>query len=269
MPELPEVETVTQYLKQKLEKKVISKFSIINPKLRYPINSEFNNYQNLEIKEISRRAKYIIAKLANKKNILIHLGMTGNFYQKKIEDYKKHDHFSFILNNQELTYNDTRKFGFIKLLNDQELNDNFKDHGLEPFGGEISANYLLKKAANRKQSIKDFLLSQKYIVGIGNIYACEILFKARIHPQTAAKSLTIKNWQSILTHCQEILRLAIKSGGSTIRDFAVNSEKIGYFAQQLLVYGRQKKACRVCNSEIKLLKQGGRTTFYCEVCQKK
>ncbi|MBL6621621.1 MAG: bifunctional DNA-formamidopyrimidine glycosylase/DNA-(apurinic or apyrimidinic site) lyase [Rickettsiales bacterium] len=273
MPELPEVETIKNYIKPILERKKFQEVKIINPNLRFKTPIELQEIlTNQEIKIVERRAKYIIVKCTDNINLIIHLGMTG-----KIRAYEntpilqKHDHIIFKLNNQNiLIYNDVRKFGFItyeRTSNSKNISF-IKKLGIEPLSKEFNKEYFKKLSKNSKIEIKKFIMDQNFIVGVGNIYACEALFLSKINPKTITNQLNVVQQELLVKNIKKILKNAIAKGGSTIKDFQLVNGESGYFQNSLNVYGREKKPCKICNSLLNKIKQGGRSTFYCESCQK-
>ncbi len=271
MPELPEVEVVKNFLKSNFQKKKIIKVKIINKNLRFEIQSIIKTkLTNLIITKIYRRGKYLILLLENNFSLMIHLGMTGYFRMTNEDNRKKHDHLIFYFCSEVLIFNDVRKFGFIKFYNFEELNDSkhLKDMGPEPFSDGFNLNYFTKKI-KRKCSVKNLLMNQKFVAGLGNIYCSEILFDAGVSPERICNELSKKQIEKIIISTRRILDQAITSGGTTIKNFIVNNEKIGYFKNKLKVYGKENQSCPRCKSlaKIQRIKQSGRSTFLCAKCQ--
>ena len=287
MPELPEVEIVRQSLSKNIKGKKINKVLVRNRNLRFKLNPYFENkLKDQFISKIQRFSKYIIIMLQNKSFCVIHLGMSGtihvikkkkknlltntSFYQSPTLP-KKHNHIEFFLKDIKLIYNDPRRFGFFLLIKDKKnLKNIFKNYGPEPFDKQFDLNYIIKFLKGKKKDIKSFLLDQKFVSGIGNIYASEILYASKINPFTPAKNLHKSQLKKIIKNSKEILNRAIKEGGSTIRDFKNTTGDIGQFQKKFRVYGRDKKNCKRlnCVGTIDKIIQSNRSTFYCKICQK-
>ena len=273
MPELPEVEVVRCFLESHVVGKKILKTSIVNEKLRYRIPSNLNlSLQNLIIAKILRRGKYLILLFKDSKfSLLIHLGMTGYFrLSDKIKE-KKHDHVIFFLDREVLIFNDIRKFGFVKVYYENEIfgSSHLINLGVEPLSKSFNSNYF-NSFRKRTVDLKSLLMNQSLIAGLGNIYCSEILYDARISPLRKTNSLNNFEIERIIKSTKKILKKSISFGGTTIKNFIVSEEKIGYFKNKLKVYSRDKKNCLRCFKGviIKKIKQCGRSTFFCEKCQK-
>ncbi len=274
MPELPEVETICQGLREKTLKKLIVKVQLITKlNLRQAIPSSIEEKINgCKIVKITRRAKYIQIFLDNSLVVLIHLGMSGKVLIKDQNYvYQKHDHFSIHLNDgQQIVYNDPRRFGLIDLVKIEELADSplLRHLGIEPLEPEFTPEYLANILRNKKQPIKLTIMDNANIVGVGNIYASESLFLSEILPTRFSASLNIN--EVILLHQKiiEVLKDAIKQGGSSLKDYASVSGEKGYFQHSFKVYGRENENCSSCNNLIIKIKQAGRASFYCSICQK-
>tara|TARA_A100001011_G_scaffold396642_1_gene495033 strand:- start:731 stop:1552 length:822 start_codon:yes stop_codon:yes gene_type:complete len=273
MPELPEVEVVRCFLESHVVGKKIQKVSIVNEKLRYKIPSNLNlSLRNMIITKILRRGKYLILLFKSSKlNLLIHLGMTGYFRLSQKLKKKNHDHLIFFLGKKILIYNDIRKFGFVKTYSDQEIfnSSHLKYMGVEPLSGNFNLNYF-NSVRKRTGDLKGLLMNQSFVAGLGNIYCSEILYDARVSPLRKVNSLNDFEIESIIKSTKKILKKSISFGGTTIKNFIVSEEKIGYFKNKLKVYSRDKKNCMRClkGIVIKKIKQSGRSTFFCEKCQK-
>ena len=271
MPELPEVENVRQVLKKKLLNKKIVDINVrYESIIEYPKVSEFQKQIiNQKIKDIKRRGKWLMFELDDY-YLLSHLRMEGKYhFRKKEEPYSKHEHISFILDdNTELRYDDTRKFGRMHLIKKEEINlrKPINELGLEPWDKELTVNYLKEKYKSKKTPIKTVILDQSIIVGIGNIYADEILFLSKINPLEKANELTDKKLQSIIDNTKLILDKAIKLGGTTIKSYESAEGVHGNFQDELLIH--TKNICPNCNKKTTKIKVGGRGTYYCENCQK-
>ena len=272
MPELPEVETVRRQMQHEMGKNPrIKKWIFHRSDLRFILpQRDLNSSLGQEIKQISRRAKYILIKLKTA-SIISHLGMTGS-WRKEVDVHfrrRKHDHVELHLSNGHIwVYEDPRRFGFIKWIeNDQDLKNEFEELGPEPFLNQMNFDQVVKKFRQSHTEVKIALLNQKLIVGIGNIYASEILFRAKIHPQRTCSSIEISEWDRILKITEEILTQAIESGGSTIQNYKNTKGESGAFQKQHLVYGKKNNSCLHCSKKILCIEQAGRSTFFCQKCQ--
>ena len=269
MPELPEVETSVQAIQEFVNQKIES-IEIYNPNLRWKVKtSDFKKLHGHKVKNISRRAKYIILDI-EMSQVLIHLGMTGTLRiaNKKSNFYKKHDHIEFIFQKGKLIFNDPRRFGSMHFINDPKNHFLLANLGPEPLSDEFNGEYLFHKIKKSVSPIKNTLMNQKNVVGIGNIYANEILFDAKIRPTRKSKTLTKKENESIVASSKKILKHAIEAGGTTLQDFYQPDGNKGYFKIDLAVYDRANKGCITCKKEmIKRIVQAQRATFYCRKCQ--
>lgn len=277
MPELPEVEVICQGLLPHLIGKTIMSVRCSGKQLRLPLNCDAlqSELANRQIISLTRRAKYLILKTDNGATLIIHLGMTGNMGIFAAESpIRKHDHVCWLLDdNRELRFNDTRRFGMVRLFHAknavQETKLFFSHVGPEPFSRTCSVAYLKQRAASRKQAVKNFIMDSHVIAGIGNIYANEILFLSRIHPERRALSLSKTEWKRLLTVMRKTLTHAISCGGSTISDFVNASGEGGYFQMNFRIYGKAGEACSQCGQEICKITVGGRASFFCKKCQPK
>ena len=286
MPELPEIEIVKRSLFKMINRAKIIDIIINNKNLRYKIPSDFSkNLIGKKILKISRRSKYIIFHF--KKNLLLaHLGMSGKLLLVRRHDntmfktsfyynlniLPKHNHIYFRLNNGFLLiYNDVRRFGFFKLYNTVKLNkiSFLKKLGLEPFNKKFNIKYFKKFTQNRKKNIKNLLMDQTFVSGLGNIYVNEALFVSRIHPLRSCNNLSTIEIKNLITNIKKILQFSILKGGSSIRNFKNILGKSGSFQQFFHVYGQESKKCsRIsCKGEIKKIQISNRSSFYCKKCQ--
>ena len=268
MPELPEVETSVRGISSLIGEK-IQQIKIHILKLRWPIKeNDFLNHEDRKIVSIYRRAKYIIFN-CEEKFLVLHLGMTGTLriIPTKSNEYKKHDHVELIFKKNKLIFNDPRRFGSIHTTNN--INEHFliKNLGVEPLDEVFNEDYLYTKIKKSNASIKSLIMNQKIVVGIGNIYANEILFLSRINPRKKGKYITRKNASEITKHSKSILRKAIDAGGTTLQDFFSPSGNKGYFKVDLNVYDREGEKCFDCSDLIKRIEQNQRSTFLCRNCQ--
>jgi formamidopyrimidine-DNA glycosylase len=287
MPELPEVEIVKQSLAKKIQQKKIKKVIIKNRNLRFKIPLKFEEIlQNKIVKKVSRFSKYLILNFSDGSFCLIHLGMSGTIHLIKKDNFnkftntsfynspnlpKKHNHVEIQFQDIKVIYNDPRRFGFFKFIdNKQELKNRFNHLGPEPFSKNFNLKYLLKYFLNKKKDIKSFLLDQKFVSGIGNIYASEILFLSKINPTTHAMKLSKEDCKKIISFSKSVLNKAIKKGGSSIRDFKNTSGETGNFQKEFKVYQRESLNClrSKCEGKIKKIFISNRSTFFCNTCQK-
>ncbi len=270
MPELPEVETIKNYIEPLIINKKFSDISVRNGNLRKKVPDNFAVIAvNSKIIAVARRAKYLIISLKNNFSIIIHLGMTGKIlaHQKKI-DFVKHDHIIFTLDNGSYLYfNDVRRFGMVDYVNQEKLQEFERKLGLEPLNNDFNGDYLYKISKNKRIEIKKLIMNQKYLVGVGNIYASEALFLSKIHPTSL--QLTKKQCFVLAYNIKKILLKSIEKGGSTIKDYVLVNGSSGYFQNEFFVYGRENKPCKICMNEVKKIKQANRSSFYCSKCQKK
>ena len=274
MPELPEVETVCRALSKVLTNSRIKKIEFYRKDLRWQVkdNLEVSLKNNIFI-DPYRRGKYILIPTNTDKIFLIHLGMSGQIRIKKKDIVQKHDHMRMIVENNNkhfvVTYNDSRRFGYIDLFKKKELREHFllSKIGVEPLGRELTTEYLQNNFKKRVINIKNALIDQKIIAGIGNIYASEILYKAKINPLRKVNSLSQNDLNSIITFTKIILKKSIDVGGTTIRDHMQPDGSLGYFKQKLQVYGKVNEKCKTCNSFIVKEVISNRSTFICKHCQ--
>ena len=274
MPELPEVETVCRALSKVIKNSTIKKIEFYRKDLRWQVkdNLEVSLKNNIFI-DPYRRGKYILIPTYTDKIFLIHLGMSGQIRIKKKDIVQKHDHMRMIVekNNKYfvVTYNDSRRFGYIDLFKKKELREHFllSKIGVEPLGRELTIEYLQNNFKKRVINIKNALIDQKIIAGIGNIYASEILYKAKINPLRKVNSLSQNDLNSIITFTKIILKKSIDVGGTTIRDHMQPDGSLGYFKQKLQVYGKVNEKCKTCNSFIVKEVISNRSTFICKYCQ--
>ena len=274
MPELPEVEVIKRGLVLHLPGRKVLEIVTGNRKLRQPMPrknlQEF--IQGARIKSVDRRAKFLLLTMHNGAVLIIHLGMTGRLGIFPADSPRaKHDHLRLQLNNgMQLRFNDIRRFGLIEVIPPGKglANTMLSNIGPEPFGQEFNPRYLRQLAADKNRPIKNFLMDSRVVAGIGNIYACEILFHAGLNPAKKISTLSINEWENIVAGTHHVLTKAIDSGGTTISDFVNASGKSGYFQLELRTYGRQGKPCKNCSTPIARKTMAGRSTFFCPECQK-
>lgn len=273
MPELPEVETVKETLKKQVLNRIITNVNIYYENvIEYPTSSEFKKQIiNQKINDIKRRGKWLIFELDDY-CLLSHLRMEGRYFLRNKEDeVLTHEHISFLLDNDLcLRYLDTRKFGRMHLIKKNELltRKPLCELGLEPWDENLDYTYLKEKYKTRKLPIKTVILDQSIIVGIGNIYADEILFLSKINPFKKCNELNDEELKQIIINTKIVLEKAIKAGGTTIRTYESSEGVHGRFQQELLVHGKENSNCPVCNEAIIKTRIGGRGTYYCPKCQR-
>ena len=289
MPELPEVEVVKRSLNNKIQNLIIKKVKINDSKLRYRINkNKIKKIIGCRLKKIERKSKYLLFFFNKNIIMLVHLGMTGKFFfiNKKNNKFKtsfyyninnkkdkKYDRVLFIFKeNQKLIYNDVRKFGFIKFLNNESLNDNLhlKNLGPEPLDRKFNYTYFKSYITGRNRMIKDIIMDQRFVSGLGNIYANEILFLSKIKPSRKVNKIKDFEVKKILKFTKSILSTSIKLGGSSIKDFSSSNGKKGSFQQYFNVYGKKNELCpnKNCKNKIIRFTISSRSTFFCSKCQK-
>ncbi|ANC54745.1 DNA-formamidopyrimidine glycosylase [Brevundimonas sp. GW460-12-10-14-LB2] len=292
MPELPEVETVRRGLTPVLEGARLSRVRINRLDLRFPFPERFvERLEGATVMRIDRRAKYLLMPLSTGETWITHLGMTGRFtldgtllgeFEEAAPIAGKHEHFSACAIRDgaatRIGYADARRFGFMGLISSDQVETHpwFAGLGPEPLGNGFSGAHLVEAFAGKKQNIKVSLLDQWIVAGLGNIYVCEALYRARISPLVAAGSVSKARLERLATEVRNVLNDAIAAGGSTLRDFANAEGGQGYFQHRFDVYGREGEPCRgnggrgdKCTGVVARIVQGGRSTFYCPSCQKR
>ncbi len=273
MPELPEVEVICRGVEPHVVGRWVAAISSSGRKMRLPLPRK--GLQQLVkghcFTGVERRAKYLLFYLDSGAVMVIHLGMTGRLgLFPKESATVPHDHLRLLLDNDtELRFNDARRFGSVQLFAAGAQLDNFlAPLGPEPFSRDFSAAYLQQKAAGRSQPVKNFLMDGRVVVGIGNIYASEILFAAKIDPHSAVNRIKTAAWQKIVRESRRILNRAIEQGGTSIINFVQFSGRRGYFQNELLVYGREDQPCPRCRRPLERNVMAGRATFFCRYCQR-
>ncbi|WP_413700772.1 bifunctional DNA-formamidopyrimidine glycosylase/DNA-(apurinic or apyrimidinic site) lyase [Psychromonas sp. KJ10-10] len=270
MPELPEVETSRRGISPHIVGSSINKVVIRQPQLRWKITDDLQSYlKNKELLSIDRRAKYLLLNFQSG-TLLIHLGMSGSLRICPLQSTpEKHDHADFIFEQCLLRYTDPRRFGAILWLGLTPLESSLLSHlGPEPLSDDFTGKYLFELAGSRKIPVKQFIMDQKVVTGVGNIYATEALFTAGINPKRATGNISLKRYLLLTTAIKDILKVAIKQGGTTLKDFVGGDGKPGYFQQTLLIYGKTGQQCPKCDKPLKSLKLATRNSVYCPQCQK-
>ena len=273
MPELPEVETTRRGIQPYMQGKAVAGVVVRQPKLRWPVPPDLaRQLVGSRIVHIRRRAKYLLFEFAHGV-MLLHLGMSGSlrvYPDGSAPPPEKHDHFDIVTDDQTvLRLRDPRRFGAVLwFAGPAEQHPLLQHLGPEPLQDEFTAGYLKTAFSRRKSAVKTALMDNKIVVGVGNIYANESLFQAAIAPQRAAKSLSKTECAALTAAVKQILRRAIETGGSTLRDFVNSEGKSGYFQQEYKVYGKTDQPCAHCGTPIVKTVIGQRGTFYCPTCQR-
>jgi formamidopyrimidine-DNA glycosylase len=269
MPELPEVEVARRGLEPQIAGRVISGVAVREPRLRWPVSRAVTKLAGRTINAVHRRGKYLLVDCGDG-HLILHLGMSGSLrVLPPGTPAQKHDHFDLVLGDRLLRLRDPRRFGAVLWCTGDVAAHPLLAHlGVEPLSDELTAQHLHALTRGMRVAIKLFLMDARRIVGVGNIYASESLFKAGISPRKAAKRLSIRESQRLVPAIKRTLLAAIKAGGSTLRDFVGADGEAGYFQQRYWVYDREGKPCRRCGTPVKRIVQGARSTFYCPTCQK-
>ncbi|MBP9726294.1 MAG: bifunctional DNA-formamidopyrimidine glycosylase/DNA-(apurinic or apyrimidinic site) lyase [Gammaproteobacteria bacterium] len=271
MPELPEVETVLRGLKPVLIQKKVSDVIVRCNKLRWPITANLKSIlMRQQVLALARRGKYLLIHLT-KGTLIIHLGMSGRLcVLTNALPLKPHDHVDVVFSDQLLLrYNDPRRFGAILWTDDDPYQHVLlKKLGPEPFDSAFTAKYLFEKTTSRRVAIKALIMNHHIVVGVGNIYAAEVLFLAGIHPATLANQISLEQCQLLVKFIKQVLKKAIEQGGTTLKDFVNSEGKPGYFSQKLKVYGREGQSCVRCQTPLQSMILGQRASAFCPVCQK-
>ncbi|MEY1557285.1 bifunctional DNA-formamidopyrimidine glycosylase/DNA-(apurinic or apyrimidinic site) lyase [Yoonia sp. R2331] len=283
MPELPEVETVRAGLVPVMEGQVIARADVNRPDLRWPFPDRMaDRLTGAKVLQLRRRSKYILADLNSDETLLIHLGMSGRMLISghQIGDFHlphpapaKHDHVVFHMGQgARITFNDARRFGAMDLLPTATQDDHWllRTLGPEPLGNALNADYLTERLKGRNTPIKTALLDQRIIAGLGNIYVCEVLYRARIHPARKAGRIAAARVVAMVPIIRDVLSEAIAAGGSSLRDYRQADGELGYFQHGFQVYDREGERCQTpeCKARIKRIVQSGRSSFFCPQCQR-
>lgn len=269
MPELPEVETTCNGIRPHLLSLSVIKVEVRESRLRWPVSQEIEELSQAEVLSVRRRAKYILIEFSHG-SVIAHLGMSGSLRISEPEvELKKHDHLVFTLSSgKQMRYHDPRRFGCM-LWSEKPLKHKLLSKlGPEPLEGGFHPDYFYDKAKSSQLAIKQFIMNNSVVVGVGNIYACESLFLSSISPKRAANRISKKRLTVLCENIQSTLSRAIKQGGTTLRDFVNQDGQPGYFQQELFVYNNEGEACSRCGTKIKRIVQAQRSTFFCSTCQK-
>jgi len=268
MPELPEVETTVRGLAHVLQGRRIARVEARRPDLRRALPDDLGQrLTGARVVGLHRRAKYGVIETDRGDSLVFHLGMSGHWRIDPTETFK-HDHFIVETDDgHRLALNDARRFGSLDLVRTDEIAEwpPFKALGPEPF--DLDARELKNRLAGRSAAIKLLLLDQSIVAGLGNIYVCEALYRAGIHPRRAGGSVSVERLKRLVGAIHDVLDEAIAAGGSTLRDFASPNGELGYFSKSFSVYDREGQPCG-CGGTVRRIVQGGRSTFYCPACQR-
>ncbi len=278
MPELPEVETVRRGLAPPLEGERLKTVTLNRGDLRFPFPPNFAaRLTGARIDRLNRRAKYLLGELDTGETLLMHLGMSGSFrleeavsgafaHSRPLDP--KHDHVVFETEEgKRVVFNDPRRFGFMTLIGKDEPSPYLEGLGPEPLSNSFNAPALSGAMAGKRSPVKAVLLDQRVVAGLGNIYVCEALFRAKISPRRLAKNIGPARAERMAGPVKAVLNEAVEAGGSSLRDHAATDGTLGYFQHGFRVYGREGEPCRVCGTPIRRLVQSGRSSFYCPSCQ--
>jgi formamidopyrimidine-DNA glycosylase len=279
MPELPEVETIRRGIAPHVTGRAIRRVVVRDRRLRWPIPKDFaRKLTGRTIASVGRRGKYLLLDLAapaeaggNHDRVILHMGMTGRLsLHEPGRPVRKHDHLDLELSGDlVLRFNDARRFGAaLWWPRTQKEHVLLRHMGPEPFDAAFNADYLFRLSRGRSAPVKNVLMDGRVVVGVGNIYAVEALFRARIRPMRAAGKVTRAEYSALVKAVREVLEAAIEAGGTTFRDFRDSNGEPGYFVQKLDVYDRGGQPCRRCKAPIKRLVIGQRSSFYCPKCQR-
>jgi formamidopyrimidine-DNA glycosylase len=291
MPELPEVETVRRGLEPAMEGARFTKVEVHRGDLRWPLPKDFvKRLEGKTVTGLGRRAKYLLADLSSGDVLIMHLGMSGSFhvfgghgdntlgrYYRERSKHAAHDHIVFHMSSGAIvTFNDPRRFGSMKVVARKDLDAEplLKGLGPEPLGNEFDAAMLARACKGKKTSLKAALLDQRIVAGLGNIYVCEALYRARLSPKRMASTIATRSGAAneraarLIEAIKAVLRDAIKAGGSSLRDHRRTDGDLGMFQHHFQVYDREGERCSACGGTVKRIVQNGRSTFYCPSCQK-
>lgn len=269
MPELPEVETTRLGIMPAVVNHTVKTLTVHEPRLRWPVPDALSALQGQRVSNITRRGKYLLFH-TRAGTALVHLGMSGSLrLAQPSEQRRKHDHIEVLMDSgYVLRFHDPRRFGcFLWLTEPPDQHPLLAALGPEPLEAGFDGNHLFRLSRGRSAPIKSFLMDSHVVVGVGNIYANEVLFKAGIHPLRAAGRISAERFDRLAEAIRRILAHAIQRGGTTLRDFVSGHDEPGYFQLELDAYGRGGEACKICAHPLKELRLGGRSTVYCSQCQ--
>jgi formamidopyrimidine-DNA glycosylase len=271
VPELPEVETTRRGIEQALRHDRIKSFQIYDHRLRWPVDRQLSaELAGQTLRSVERRAKYLLLNL-ERGTLILHLGMSGSLRIKPAEVPRlKHDHFELQFDSgKNLRFHDPRRFGSLHYTReDPAAHRLLRSLAPEPFDDAFSADYLRRITQRRRAAIKQVIMNGRLVTGVGNIYASEALFRARVSPRRAARRLTLKECAQIVRGVRGALNAAIRAGGTSLRDYVGTDGNPGEFRQKLYVYERSGAPCRICRTPIRKITQGQRSTYFCPHCQR-
>jgi formamidopyrimidine-DNA glycosylase len=270
MPELPEVEVIRRGLAPRLLGRRFLSIKVGKKRLRQASSPQHLSrwLPGRRLERLQRRGKYLVFRLEGGVTLLIHLGMTGRLLLGAPVGRKPHVHLVFTLEGGlTLAYEDVRRFGQVLVFTPGEPLTPLKQVGREPFSRRVTPEWLAEVARGRSRPLKNFLLDGRLLAGLGNIYACEVMFAAGLHPAAPAGALGLEEWGRVLQEIRRILKRAIRQGGTTVNDYLNSHGQTGLFQLELMVYGREGEPCRRCESAIQRIVQAGRSTFFCPRCQ--
>jgi formamidopyrimidine-DNA glycosylase len=272
MPELPEVETTRRGVEPHVLGRRIVRLAVHEPRLRWPVDAALPALAaGARVQRVARRAKYLLFELDTGGTLMLHLGMSGSLRVLPADTPRKlHDHLDLVLESgQALRFNDPRRFGSLHLIDgDPEAHPLLARLAPEPFDPRFDADYLWRATRGRRVAIKQLIMNSQLVVGVGNIYASEALFRARIRPRRQARGLKRDEIERLVAAIREVLAMAVEVGGTTLRDYVGADGNPGYFRQKLFVYERPDEPCRVCGTPVRHFVQGQRSTYWCGQCQR-
>lgn len=268
MPELPEVEVTRRGLTPHVAGRVISGVAVRDGRLRWPVPKDLHALAGRTVRAIRRRGKYLLLDCGDG-HLIVHLGMSGSLRVLAAgTPAQKHDHFDLVLGDRLLRLRDPRRFGAVLWTADVEHHPLLAHLGIEPLSRALHPKRLFELTRGRRTPIKQFLMDARRIVGVGNIYASESLFRAGIHPRVPAQRLSLEKAATLAAAIKRTLRDAIRAGGSSLRDFVGADGNAGYFQNRYWVYDRAGESCRRCGATVRKIQQGSRSTFFCPGCQR-
>lgn len=274
MPELPEVEVLRRSLEPRILGDRISRVEVRNAAMREPVSraSLVKRTAGRGIESLRRRAKYLLIDLEGGQTLVVHLGMSGRLtVVPESEPLEPHEHVAFFLDSgRRLRLRDPRRFGLVFAVKTSEIpsDPHFSHLGIEPLEPGFGGDFLARAAAGRRGPVKSFLMDARIVVGLGNIYATEALFRSGIHPNRSVGRISAARWERVAESSVAVLSQAIAQGGTTLNDFADGEGNSGYFQVSLGVYGREGEPCPTCGTPIRRIVQAGRSSFYCHHCQR-
>lgn len=273
MPELPEVEVLRRSLEPRLVGRRIERVEVLSPALREPLDRRsLGRLKGRRVESLRRRAKYLLIDLERRSTLAIHLGMSGRFtVVPAATPVALHEHLAFHLESGDrLRLVDPRRFGLALARPTARLavDNHFVHLGVEPLSSELTPDLLRSRAQGRRSPVKSFLMDARVVVGVGNIYACEALWRSGIHPRRSVARIGAGRWEKLTAAVKEVLGEAIEVGGTTLNDFTDGEGNAGYFQVSLSAYGREGEPCERCGCPLRRIVQTGRSTFYCPGCQR-